>query len=433
MKFPKIAIVGRPNVGKSLLFNRICNKRIAIVEEEEGVTRDRIYARASYEGQTFEVIDTGGIDSFSKLELNEEVKLQASIAIEESDIIIMVVDGKIGLTKLDEDVAKILFNSKKEFILAVNKIDSPSWENQVFEFQKLGIKDVFAVSAEQKIGINKLLDRAIENLKFEERERDEKYPFKIAILGRANVGKSTLLNTLISEKRAIESPVAGTTRDPIDIRVEINNQPYIFIDTAGIKRKAKERSTVEKFASIRTHKTIEKADLCLLVLDADEGITVQDRKIMQEILDAKKGCIIIFNKWDLLKEVRMEHYIKAIQEKLPFFPILAVSAKFNRNVTKIFSHISDVLNSRKLRISTGKLNKFIEKCITKYHPPIINNKRLKIYYLTQLEDKLPRFILFVNYPNLLTPTYKKYLLNQFRTHFNFIGTPIVFEIRGKAD
>jgi GTPase len=435
MGYIKLALVGRPNVGKSALFNRIIKKRSAIVDDEEGTTRDRLYGVSEIFGKPFEVIDTAGIDLHSNKDFNEDVLYQANLAIDEADVIALVVDAKIGVTNLDAEVVKILFKSKKPLVLAVNKVDDASMETHMTsQFYSLGIKKMIPVSAAQGYHIAELLEAAFEGIEFKEIEEEKKEFINVAIVGRANVGKSTLLNYLTSEKRSVVSSIAGTTRDNIDALVENNGQTYSFIDTAGIRRKNKEHEAVDKFASIRTKKAIEKADVCLLILDANEGFTVQEKKIASLIEERGKGCILLLNKWDLIKGYRMEHCKRGLVEESPFIktsPILFISAKNGRNVDKIFNLVKTVSESQRQRISTGILNKFVEKCLQKCHPPMIGGKRLRIYYLTQVDVAPARFILFVNNSELLTETYKKYLLNQFRDSFSFSGVPIILNVKDK--
>ncbi len=433
----KLALVGRPNVGKSALFNRICKKRKAIVDDEEGTTRDRLYASADLFGKTFEVVDTAGIDPHIKKDFNLEILTQAKIAIEEADSIVLVVDGIVGITDLDRDVAKLLFKSKKPVTLAVNKVDDYSKEPYfISQFYSLGIKKMVAVSAMQGYHIAELLETALEGIECFDEIIEEKTLTNVAIVGRANVGKSTLLNYLFGEKRSVVSSVAGTTRDNINASVVKNGKTYNFIDTAGIRRKNKEHEVVDKFAFIRTKGAIEKADVCLLILDAAKGFTFHDKKIASMVEEAGKGCILLLNKWDLIKGYRMEHCLQGLVAESPFIstsPILFISAKSGRNVDKIFGLVEKVAQSQNNRVSTGLLNKFVENCLQKCHPPMINGKRLRLYYLTQVEVAPPRFVLFVNNKDLLTDTYKKYLMNQFRKTFSFSGVPLIFNVKAKKE
>ena len=433
-KLPILAIVGRPNVGKSALFNRICKKKIAIVDEAEGVTRDRLYAEGECFGLPFQVVDTGGINPRSKALFNEEVKRQAEIAIEEADSIIMVVDSQIGITTLDQDLAKILLRTKKPVCLAVNKIDNLSQLNLIYDFQSLGINPIIGVSASQSWHIAELLEAALGTLK--DRKSDDTLPgsINICIVGRPNVGKSSLVNYLLNEDRCIVSPIPGTTRDSIDVPFTFNDTLYTLIDTAGIRRKKSEHEVVDKFAAIRTERAIERADICLLMCDAQQGLTVQEKKIANTIEEAGKGCILLFNKWDLVKGFRMEHCLRGIEEEASFLqhcPKLFLSAKTGRNVDKIFDEIKKVYEDSRKRISTHQLNKFVEGCLQRNHPPMIGGKRLRIYYMAQVQEQPPKFILFVNYPNLMIESYKKYLYNQFRETYGFTGVPLLMHLKGK--
>lgn len=433
----KIALVGRPNVGKSALFNRICQKRLSIVDEQEGITRDRLYAEAEAFGCPFLLIDTGGIDVSETVPFNQEIRRQAQIAIEEADAIVLVVDGQVGPHPLDDEVAKILLHSKKPVVVAVNKIDNSYDEVKIHDFHSLAIKEMVAVSAVQGFQIAELLEKVLSFVPGEgviEEPAPPSSGIRVAIVGRPNVGKSTLLNHLLHEERSIVSPIAGTTRDAIDVPVHYEGQEFLLIDTAGIRRKKAEKEVVDKFARVRTDEAIERADVCLLVLDSYEGFTTQEKRIASDIEAAGKSCILIFNKWDLVKNFRMEHAMKGVREEIPFLnhcPALFISAIQERNLDKIFPLIKQVYGERQKRITTGMLNKFIEGCLQKYHPPLIIGKRLRIYYMTQVETNPPKFVLFVNNPTLMTESYKKYLLNHFRAVYEFSGCPLVLELRGK--
>lgn len=433
MKLPKIAIIGRPNVGKSALFNRICNKRIAIVDEEEGVTRDRLYIECDFFTKHFELIDTGGIDPYSKLPLSEQIIEQAKIGAEEADSVIMVVDGKVGPTLVDEAVAKYIFTLKKPVILAVNKVDEESQNVYIHSFYSLGIKKIMGVSALHGFQLEELLEEALKDFPAGEKSVKSTRP-KVSIIGSCNVGKSTLLNCLLNERRSLVSSVAGTTRDQIDALYIDGDKEYTLIDTAGIRRKQKEKDVIEKFASIRTKKAIERADVCLFMVDVQQGLLTQEKKALSLIEENRKGCIILLNKWDLIKGQRMEHALQDLQEKNGFLkhcPTLVISAKMGRNLEKIFPLVDQVFGYLHQKVPTPKLNTFIEKAMQLCHPPMIDGKRLRIYYITQLSVAPPRFALFVNYPHLFSESYKKYLINQFRKTFGFDGVFIDFEIRGK--
>ena len=430
----KLAIVGRPNVGKSALFNRICKKNIAIVDEAEGITRDRLYADCDCFGTPFQLIDTGGMDSRSKAQFNEHIKRQAEIAIEEADSLIMVVDAHIGVTTLDTEIAQILHRTHKPVCLAVNKIDNISEEHLIYKFQNLGIPSMIAVSAAQGWHIAELLEAAFVNLPKEATAVEDDQSIHLAIVGRPNVGKSSLVNYLLDEERCIVSPIPGTTRDSIDVPFEHNGVRYNLIDTAGIRRKQAEHEVVDKFAAIRTERAIERADICILMLDAQQGITREEKKIANAIEESGKGCIILFNKWDLVKGFRMEHCLQGVEEEVPFLnhcPKLFISATTGRNVEKIFEITAQVYADSKKRVSTGQLNKFIGMCLQRNHPPMIQGKRLRIYYMAQVGIQPPRFVMFVNFPNLMTETYKKYIYNQFRESYSFLGLPLEIYLKGK--
>ncbi len=434
---PKIALVGRPNVGKSALFNRICQKRLSIVDEQEGITRDRLYAQAECFGRPFILIDTGGIDSTGTLPFYQEVRRQAEIAIEEADVVILVTDGQVGASVWDAEIAKALLKAKKSTILAVNKIDQMSDEDKLHPFYSLGIRNMIGISALQGYQIAELLEKALAAVP-EEEEVPLPPPtggIRVAIVGRPNVGKSTLLNCLLHEERAIVSPVAGTTRDAVDVSLQHEGQEYILIDTAGIRRKKAESEVVDKFAAIRTDEAIARADVCVLVLDSFEGFTTQEKRIASEIEAQGRSCILVFNKWDLVKDLQMEHALRGVREEIPFLnhcPTLFISALEERNLEKILPQVKLVYEQRNRRISTGMLNQFVGKCVQKVHPPLIIGKRLRIYYMTQVETAPPKYVLFVNNPTLLTEAYKKYLINQFRESYGYSGCPLVLEARGKG-
>lgn len=429
----KVAIVGRPNVGKSALFNCIAKKKISIVDEAEGITRDRLYADAELFGFPFQIIDTGGIHSGSTSQFYKEVERQAEIAIEEADALILVVDGKVGVTTLDHDVARLLLRTKKPICLAVNKIDSLDHQDLVHPFYSLGIKEVIPVSASQSWHIAELLEALLKEFSRETSEV-ESQGIAIAIVGRPNVGKSSLVNYFLADERCIVSPIPGTTRDSIDVSFSYEGEPFTLIDTAGIRRKHSEHEVVDKFAAIRTQRAIERSEVCLLVLDSEKGLTVQDKKIANIIEEQGKGCILLFNKWDLVKGFRMEHCLQGIEQEAPFLhhcPKLFISAKTGRNVEKIFPLVKQVLEASKTRITTHQLNKFISDAMQRNHPPMLMGKRLRIYYMAQVDVEPPKFVLFVNNPNLMTDFYKKYLYNRFREEYGFMGVPINIYLKGK--
>ncbi|NGX58717.1 MAG: GTPase Der [Chlamydiae bacterium] len=431
---PKLALVGRPNVGKSALFNRISHRRLAIVDEAEGITRDRLYADAELFGFDFEVIDTGGIDPQSKAIFNEEIKRQAEIAIEEADSLIMVVDSRIGVTALDMEVAKILHKSNKPLCVAINKVDNVDQDIDIYTYYQMGIERIVPVSAEHGHQIAELLEIAFQDFDKTQELVEEPEGIKVAIVGKPNVGKSSLLNTILEEERCCVSPIAGTTRDSIDAKINLDGDDFVLIDTAGIRRKGAEHEVVDKFAAIRTKKAIERSDVCLLMLDAREGISAMDKKIANLIEEKGKGCIILINKWDLFKGVQMEHYLRAVRDEVPFLahcPALFISALTGRNLDKIFVLVKEVYANAHMRITTHQLNNFLADAMQRNHPPMITGKRLRIYYMAQVGAAPPTFVMFVNYPKLMTGFYKKYLYNQFRKQYKFTGVPIPFYLKGK--
>lgn len=433
-KLPRVAIVGRPNVGKSALFNRLLGERIAIVDEAEGVTRDRLIALMSQNDKLFELVDTGGIDPKSQATFNDEIRIQSELAIDESDVLVLVVNSQVGITSLDEQLARRLLKTGKPCIIAVNKIDHNSQEPQAHIFRRLGISEVIGVSAQHGFQVMELAEWIAKQLPETPDEAPERGP-KIALIGRPNVGKSTILNTLLDEERSIVSPIAGTTRDSLDCFVTFKEKEYTFIDTAGIRRKAKHEEVVEKFAHIRTERAIERCDLVVLMLDATAGLTSQEKRIAKLIEDRGRGCILFFNKWDLVKGYRMEHCLEAVRKEVPFLghcPAVFGSAQTGRNVEKIFEHAEEILKWRDTRVPTGELNRFLEKAIQFNHPPMLGGKRLRIYYLTQVSSSPPTFLLFVNQLHLMDKGWKRYLINKLRDQFLFTGLPLRFILRDKV-
>lgn len=435
---PKIAIIGRPNVGKSALFNCIARKQIAIVEAVEGVTRDRICTTLEHNSRPFILIDTGGLDSSSVQQLYSVIEEQTFKAIEEADFFVLVVDGTCGVTEPDLRVANLLLKSKKPLCLAINKIDSYHQENLLHEFYSLGIQDLFLVSATQKRNVGSLTEHLHQFLEknFEKSDMaiDSIKPITFSIIGRANVGKSTLLNTLYGENRCAVSDQAGTTRDSIDIELNRGDKTYKIIDTAGIRKKKAEKSTVDKYAAIRTERTIANSDVCILMIDATMGLTSYDKRIATMIYESGVGCIIVMNKWDLIKGKRMEHEIQKINHTASFlepYPKLIISAKTGRNSEKLFSLVDTIYDQSTCKIPTPKLNRFLIKALQNVHPPMIMGKRLRIYYGVHTKNRPHTFTLFVNHPSLMTPSYQRYLINQIRKEYAFTGIPINLELKGK--
>lgn len=434
-KRPVLALVGRPNVGKSALFNRIAGKRVAIVDQTEGVTRDRILLEVDRYDRHFALIDTGGMDPKSQDQFKKHILEQSEAAIAEADSLIMVVDATIGPTSMDKELATLLLKTGKPLTLAINKIDDPFHDNLIHNFYGLGISRMVAVSATHDYNVEELTLTALTKLPRGKKEAD-KPSIKVAIVGRPNVGKSTLVNALLGMDRLIVSPLAGTTRDAIDIPFSYEDKDYTLIDTAGLKRKKAERDVIEKFASMRTQVAIERSDVVVLLLDAVEGLTEQEKRIAKIIEEAGKGCLILINKWDLVKGFRMEHCLKALQETSPFLanvPIHFISSTEKRNLDKIFPEVQNVLAASKKRLTTGQLNKFLERAMQQNHPTMLKGRRLRVYYMTQVDINPPRFILFVNKPALMEESYKKYLTNQLREQFNFVGVPLLFHLKGKKD
>lgn len=423
-----IAIVGRPNVGKSALFNRIIGSRQSIVEDIEGVTRDRLYGEAELFGKKVRFIDTGGIDSKEGIAYSREIREQARLAIEEADLIIFVLDARVGATLQDEEVASMLQKQSKPVLLAANKVDQFGNDGLAANLYSLGFPDIFPLSAIHGRGVADLLEKALE-YHFEKEKPKEKLP-RVAIVGRPNVGKSTLMNYLFGGNRCIVSDEAGTTRDSVEELLRGN----VFIDTAGIRRKKSEHDVIDKFAAIRTERAIEQSDLCILMLDVHEGLTAQEKGIVSLIEEKGKGCIIFLNKWDEVHDFRMEHAIQALRMGHAFLahvPIIVGSAKTGRSVEELLREIPHVYENLGKRVTTGMLNTFLEEAIQLNHPPMLQGKRLRIYYLTQVGVFPPTFILFVNKTELLVENYRKYLVNQFRKEYDFAGCPIIFKLKAK--
>ncbi|MCH9621308.1 MAG: GTPase Der [Chlamydiia bacterium] len=426
----KIAIVGRPNVGKSHLFNRIVGGRRSIVEDVPGVTRDRLYAEAEFFGRTALLIDTGGICNDNEGVFSRSIRIQAQMAIDESDAIVFVIDGLIGMTVYDEEVLNLLRKTHKNVILAINKMDLEKQMGDFSEYYALGLDNIFPVSSVHGDGVADLLEY-LSGIIPEDEEEEVAFPPKVAIIGRPNVGKSTILNKLLGKERSLISDIAGTTLDALDSQIN----GVCFIDTAGIKRKQKEAESIEKFARIRTENAIKRADICLLVLDADAGFTSQDKKIFSDVVENKKGCIFYINKWDKIEKTQKEHLLRRMKEILPeakHLPCLIGSALKDKDLKGIFEMIDRVYENYQRRITTGQLNSFMEKVMHENPPPVIGTRRLRIYYLTQVSSMPPHFVMFVNYPELMPNSYKRYLVNRFKEAYDFYGIPITFYMKAKS-
>ncbi|EOU1135389.1 ribosome biogenesis GTPase Der [Clostridium perfringens] len=438
MSKPIVAMVGRPNVGKSTLFNKLAGKRISIVQDTPGVTRDRVYAESEWLNRKFTMIDTGGIEPESSDIIVKQMRRQAQIAIEMADVIVFVVDGKEGLTAADQEVAQMLRKSKKPVVLVVNKIDRLALEENSYEFYNLGIGDPITISASQGLGLGDMLDEVVKYFNDpSEDEEDDEY-IRIAMIGKPNVGKSSLINRLLGEERVIVSNVPGTTRDSIDSYLETEDGKFILVDTAGLRRKSKVKEEIERYSVIRTYAAIEKADVAILVIDAEQGITEQDEKIIGYAHEMNKAIMVVVNKWDLIEkdDKTLSNYQKDLQQKLKFLPYakyLFISALTGQRVHKILSTAKYCYDNYSKRVSTGLLNDVISKAVLMKEPPVVALKRLKIYYATQVATKPPKFVFFVNDPNLLHFSYGRYLENQLRESFDFDGTGIEIEYRARKE
>lgn len=439
MARPLVAIVGRPNVGKSMLFNRLVGQRLSIVEDTPGVTRDRLYAPCEWCGRTFDMVDTGGIEPSTDSEILLFMREQAQIAIDTATVIILVTDLRTGVTAADKDVANMLLRSKKPVVLAVNKADSTgAVDPNVYEFYSLGLGDPIPVSAVHGHGTGDLLDECLKYFPDETEDQEEDETIKVAVIGKPNVGKSSLVNCVLGEKRTIVSDIAGTTRDAVDSVFENKYGKYTFIDTAGIRRKSKVEERVEKFSVMRAQMAIERADVCLILIDARDGVTEQDTKIAGLAHEAGKASIVIVNKWDLVdKETgTMEKMRKDIMRDLSFMsyaPILFISALTGQRVERIFELINYVNDQSSMRITTGMLNNVLADAQARVQPPTDKGRRLKIYYMTQTGIRPPHFVIFCNTAELFHFSYQRYLENQIRSVFGLEGTPIRLTIRQKGD
>lgn len=439
MARPLVAIVGRPNVGKSMLFNRLVGQRLSIVEDTPGVTRDRLYAPCEWCGRTFDMVDTGGIEPSTDSEILLFMREQAQIAIDTATVIVLVTDLRTGVTAADKDVANMLLRSKKPVVLAVNKADSTgAVDPNVYEFYSLGLGDPIPVSAVHGHGTGDLLDECLKYFPDASEEQEEDETIKVAVIGKPNVGKSSLVNCVLGEKRTIVSDVAGTTRDAIDSVFENKYGKYTFIDTAGIRRKSKVEERVEKFSVMRAQMAIERADVCLILIDARDGVTEQDTKIAGLAHEAGKASIVIVNKWDLVdKETgTMEKMRKDIMRDLSFMsyaPIVFISALTGQRVERVFELINYAYDQTNMRITTGMLNNVLADAQARVQPPTDKGRRLKIYYMTQTGIRPPHFVIFCNSAELFHFSYQRYLENQIRSVFGLEGTPIRLTIRQKGD
>ncbi|MCR4684908.1 MAG: ribosome biogenesis GTPase Der [Lachnospiraceae bacterium] len=439
MSKPIVAIVGRPNVGKSTLFNALAGERISIVKDTPGITRDRIYAQVEWLDHNFTMIDTGGIEPDSKDIILSQMREQAQIAIDTADVIIFIVDVKQGLQDADSKVADMLRRSRKPVVLAVNKVDSfEKYQNDIYEFYNLGIGEPYAVSAANKLGIGDMLDKVISYFPGEDENGEEDEIPKVAIVGKPNVGKSSLLNKLLGENRVIVSDIAGTTRDAVDTPVKHNGKDYIFIDTAGLRRKKNVKEELEKYMVVRTVSAIERADIVILLIDAVEGVTEQEAKIAGIAHESGKGVIVAVNKWDAVEkdDKTIYKYEKQIRNTLSFMPyaeLIFISALSGQRVNKLYEMIDAVIENHALRIQTGVLNEIMAEAVSMQQPPSDKGKRLKLFYITQVAVKPPTFVIFVNDRELMHFSYTRYIENQIREAFGFRGTPLRFIIRERGE
>jgi len=438
MSKPIVAVVGRPNVGKSTLFNKIVGKRISIVEDTPGVTRDRIYAEAEWNSIPFLLIDTGGIEPDSEDVILSQMRNQAEIAMETADVIIFMVDGRAGITSSDREVAQMLMRTGKEVILAVNKVDTATLPEDFYDFYELGLGEPIAISASNMLGLGDLLDAVFSKLEGNLGELEEDERTRIAIIGKPNAGKSSLVNALVGEDRVIVSDIAGTTRDSIDTPFVWEGEEFVLIDTAGIRRKSKVTGDIEHYSVIRALTAIERSDVCVLMIDAVEGVTEQDKKIVGIAHEAGKGIVIAVNKWDLVeKETNtMVKYEKTMRQELPFIsyaPIIFISVVEKKRLQKVMEMAKLVAEKRAMRVSTGQLNSLIADALMMKQPPSDKGKALKIYYVTQVGVKPPLFSFKINDRELVHFSYSRYLENRIRDSFGFEGTSIKFVFREKGD
>lgn len=439
MSKPIVAIVGRPNVGKSTLFNVLAGEQISIVKDTPGVTRDRIYADVNWLNYYFTLIDTGGIEPESNDVLLKFMREQAEIAIETADVILFLVDVRQGLVDADYKVADMLRRSHKPIVLVVNKVDDfKKFMPDVYEFYNLGLGDPWPVSASSRLGLGDMLDEVASHFPDTSAEEEEDERPRIAIIGRPNAGKSSIINKLLGEERVIVSDIAGTTRDAIDTEVRRNGHEYVFIDTAGLRRKSKIKEDIERYSIIRTVSAVERCDVAILVIDASEGVTEQDAKIAGIAHERGKGMIIAVNKWDLIEKndktiYRFTEDIRDVLSFMPYAEMMFISAKTGQRLPKLFETIDAVIENHALRIATGVLNEIVSEAVAMQQPPTDKGKRLKIYYVTQVSVKPPTFVIFVNDKELMHFSYTRYLENRIRDTFGFRGTPLKFIIRERKE
>ena len=436
MARPIVSIIGRPNVGKSTLFNKLVGKRLSITEDTPGVTRDRLYSEVEWQNNKFVLVDTGGLELDYTGDFNKEIEMQADIAIDSSDLIMFLVDGRDGMTSLDMLIAEKLRKSGREVLVVVNKIETKETPLSVYEFYNLGIGELYVISAEQGYGIGDLLDVIIEKFPDDSLKEDEEDRLKIAVIGKPNVGKSSFINMLLGEERAIVSDIAGTTRDSIDSDYEKDGKKYTFIDTAGLRRQRSVNTRVEKFSVIRTYNAVDRSDIVLFFIDAKEGITEQDTKIIGYAHNNNKASIIVINKWDAIeKETNtMKQYEDLIRNKLgftPYAPVTFISVLKKQRIDKLFDLIEEVDQNYSFRVPTGTLNTMLRDAILLNPPKAKKGKQLKIYYISQVTTRPPKFLVYVNDEELMHFSYLRYIENKIRENFNFRGVPITLEVRSR--
>ena len=433
MKLPVVALVGRPNVGKSTIFNKIVGSKISIIEDTPGVTRDRIYSEGRFGDYRFNIIDTGGIDA-EKQQFNDKIKMQAEIAINESDVVLFVVDGKDGLTSNDLAVRDILRRTNKRVIVVINKVDAKSYQKHLYDFYELGFDTYIPVSGEQGTGFYELMEELVKDFTIKGEKEDKR--LKFSVVGRPNVGKSSLINALLNEDRVIVSDVAGTTRDAVDTTMKYNGEEYVVIDTAGMRKKGKVYENIEKYSLLRSMKAIDRSDVCLLVINAEEGIIEHDKHIAGYVLEKGKGLIIVVNKWDKVEEPNIKEYLKEVRGEFQFLsyvPVVFCSALTKKRVHTIMPEIVKVGENIGREIKTSVLNDVINDAYQLNIPPSYKGKRLKIYFCNQSGTKPPKFTFHVNNKGLVHFSYERYLENKIRENFDFEGTPIILQFKNKGE
>jgi len=433
MKLPVVALVGRPNVGKSTVFNRLVGEKVAIIMDTPGVTRDRLYQEVEYKGYRYSLIDTGGVDS-TKEEFNDSIKAQVTLAIDEADVVVFVVDGKEGLTSNDFEVRNMLRNSNKKVIVAINKIDNKLSEENMYDFYELGFDTYLGISAEHGTGFYELEEEIISN--FDPKDYVEDTRLKFSLIGRPNVGKSSLINALLNEERVIVSDIAGTTRDAIDTVLKYNGEEFVMIDTAGMRKKGRIYENIEKYSYIRSMHAIDRSDICLLVINAEEGIIEHDKHIAGYVLEKGKGLILVVNKWDTVKDGDIKKYITKVRNEFQFLsyvPIVFTSATTKKRIHTIMPEVLKVAENIKREIPTNVLNNIINEAYTLNIPPSYKGRRLKIYFCNQSGVKPPKYTLRVNDKHLVHFSYERYLENKLRENINLEGTPIVLQFKNKGE